>query len=65
MTDLQPKFNADPWRLSCPEGHRAIRLRRMSPQGGFCPGDNRWYCETCAEPYETVTDMKTGKEVSP
>lgn len=53
-------LTSDPWRLECPAGHRAIRVRHGSIE---CPGKH-WYCHTCQEGYDTVTDLKENRDVS-
>jgi thiamine biosynthesis lipoprotein ApbE len=45
---------ADPWRLSCPHGHRSVTTS----------GSVRWRCEVCEEYYTELLDNKTGRRVS-
>jgi len=53
----------DPWRYECPNGHRTVSKRGT---GNFQKntGYVRWYCDTCREAVEFVTDLKTGDELT-
>lgn len=56
-----PGIKADPWRLACPEGHRHVRRMREDTHRSY--PQTHWHCTSCGETYETVTDLKTGREV--
>jgi len=61
----------EPWRLACPHNHRTVR--RVGGQSiHTADSDRRWSCDGCKANdaidgyhYESVTDLKTGAEVSP
>ena len=48
------------WQLECPRGHVTVRRRRPT---FYRDREPSWYCETCEDHYETVTDKKTRRRV--
>ncbi len=54
----------EPYRYECENGHVSV-VRRSKNGTPMQPKDSHWYCKSCGEAYDTVTDKKNGKVVRP